>query len=169
VLYSPQFRNTSLLSIPKITQGGGDVNFTKGHVHIVDEGTTIATGSFNPSTGLYQLNQYVKGRALKTSKTAASTSLETWHRRYGHLNVRYILESVDHVSGLAITSQQPFDCDPCDMSKITRASMSELYPEKLLPGEFLNIDLWGPSRVRSINGNYHMLSTTSILRTFRVR
>jgi hypothetical protein len=53
VLYSPQFRNTSLLSIPKITRAGGDVIFSQGNVRIIDEGTTIATGTFSPSTGLY--------------------------------------------------------------------------------------------------------------------
>ena len=46
------------------------------------------------------------------------------------------------------------------MSKITRASMTELYPEKLLPGEYITIDLWGPSRVPSLSKNSYMLSTT---------
>ena len=79
VLYSPQFRNTSLLSIPKITRAGGDVNFSKGKVQVIDEGTTITTGTFSPSTGLYQLDQFGSGHALKTSKSEALASLETWH------------------------------------------------------------------------------------------
>jgi len=160
VLYSPQFRNTSLLSIPKITRAGGDVNFSKGKVQVIDEGTTIATGSFSPSTGLYQLDQFGSGRALKTSKSEALASLETWHQRYGHLNAKYVLESANHVHGLQFKNQNQFDCDPCDMSKITRASMSNLYPEKLLPGEYIAIDLWGPSRVPSLSKNTYMLSTT---------
>jgi hypothetical protein len=160
VLYSPQFKNTSLLSIPKVTLAGGDVNFSNGGVRIFDTGAIIATGTYSPSTGLYQLDQFTTGYALKSSKTASAVPLETWHQRYGHLNAKYILESVNHVSGLQITNQTPFDCDPCDMSKITRASMTELYPEKLLPGEYITIDMWGPSRVPSINGNTYMLSTT---------
>jgi hypothetical protein len=160
VLYSPQFRNTSLLSIPKITRAGGDVNFSKGKVQVIDEGTTIATGTFSPSTGLYQLDQFGSGHALKASKSEALASLETWHQRYGHLNAKYVLESINHVHGLQFKNQNPFDCDPCDMSKITRASMTELYPEKLLPGEYITIDLWGPSRVPSLSKNSYMLSTT---------
>jgi hypothetical protein len=77
VLYSPQFRNTSLLSIPKITQAGGTVNFSTGNVHIVDDGTTIATGTYKPSTGLYQLDQFGTGRAPKLSKSDTLASLET--------------------------------------------------------------------------------------------
>ena len=46
------------------------------------------------------------------------------------------------------------------MSKITRASISDLYPEKLLPGEYIAIDMWGPSRVASLSGNTYMLSIT---------
>jgi hypothetical protein len=46
------------------------------------------------------------------------------------------------------------------MSKITRASMSDLYPEKLLPGEYIAIDMWGLLRVASLSGNTYMLSTT---------
>jgi hypothetical protein len=38
--------------------------------------------------------------------------------------------------------------------------MTDLYLEKLLPGEYLTIDLWGPSRVPSLSKNTHMLSTT---------
>jgi Tfp pilus assembly major pilin PilA len=46
------------------------------------------------------------------------------------------------------------------MSKITRASMSDLYPEKLLPGEYIAIDIWGPSRIASLSGNTYILFTT---------
>jgi hypothetical protein len=38
--------------------------------------------------------------------------------------------------------------------------MSDLYPEKLLPGEYIAIDIWGPLRVASLSGNTYMLSTT---------
>ena len=46
------------------------------------------------------------------------------------------------------------------MSKITRASITELYPEKLLPGEYIIIDLWGLLRVLFLSKNSYMLSTT---------
>jgi hypothetical protein len=46
------------------------------------------------------------------------------------------------------------------MSKITRASISDLYPEKLLPGKYITIDMWGPLRVASLGGNTYILSTT---------
>ena len=46
------------------------------------------------------------------------------------------------------------------MSKITRASMSDLYPEKLLPGEYIAINMWGLLRVASLSGNTYILSTT---------
>jgi hypothetical protein len=162
VLYSPHFKNTSLLSIAKVTQAGVKITFTQGLVQLVDEGITVATGSYSPDTGLYHLDQLPTrtSRALKATKSLTTTSLETWHRRFGHLNVKYILNSVDSVRGLMIQNQYPFDCDPCHMSKITRATMESTYPEVLKPGEYLTIDMWGPARVVSLGGNSYMLSTT---------
>jgi hypothetical protein len=46
------------------------------------------------------------------------------------------------------------------MSKITRASISDLYPEKLLPGEYIAIDMWGLLKIASLSGNTYMLSIT---------
>jgi hypothetical protein len=46
------------------------------------------------------------------------------------------------------------------MSKITRASITELYPEKLLLGEYIIIDLWGLLRVLSLSKNTYILSIT---------
>jgi hypothetical protein len=46
------------------------------------------------------------------------------------------------------------------MSKITRASISDLYPEKLLLGKYIAINMWGLLRVASLSGNTYMLSIT---------
>ena len=46
------------------------------------------------------------------------------------------------------------------MSKITRASISDLYPEKLLPGEYIVINMWGLLRIASLSGNTYILSIT---------
>jgi hypothetical protein len=46
------------------------------------------------------------------------------------------------------------------MSKITRASITNLYPKKLLLGEYLTIDLWGLLRVLSLSKNTYILLTT---------
>jgi hypothetical protein len=46
------------------------------------------------------------------------------------------------------------------MSKITRASITDLYPKKLLLGEYLTIDLWGLLRVLSLSKNTYILLTT---------
>ena len=46
------------------------------------------------------------------------------------------------------------------MSKITRASISDLYPEKLLLGKYIIINIWGLLRVASLSRNTYMLSIT---------
>ena len=46
------------------------------------------------------------------------------------------------------------------MSKITRASISNLYPKKLLLGKYIAINMWGLLRVASLSGNTYMLSIT---------
>jgi hypothetical protein len=46
------------------------------------------------------------------------------------------------------------------MSKITRASISDLYPEKLLLGKYIAINIWGLLRVVSFSENTYILSIT---------
>jgi hypothetical protein len=79
VLYSPQFKDTSLLSIPKITQAGTDITFSSSKAHLINEGTTIATGTYSPAMGLYHLDQSPPARALKTGRAPDPASLELWH------------------------------------------------------------------------------------------
>jgi hypothetical protein len=74
--------------------------------------------------------------------------------------MKYILDIINHVYGLQFKNQNQFDYNPCNMSKITRASILNLYPEKLLPGEYIAIDLWGLLRVLSLSKNTYILSTT---------
>jgi hypothetical protein len=45
------------------------------------------------------------------------------------------------------------------MSKITRASMSNLYPEKLLLGKYIIINIWELLRVASLSRNTYILFT----------
>jgi hypothetical protein len=52
------------------------VIFSQGNVRIIDEGITITTGTFSLSIGLYQLDQFSSGRALKASNTEVLASLE---------------------------------------------------------------------------------------------
>jgi hypothetical protein len=46
------------------------------------------------------------------------------------------------------------------MSKITRASISDLYPKKLFLGKYIIINIWDLLRVMSLSGNTYILSTT---------
>jgi hypothetical protein len=46
------------------------------------------------------------------------------------------------------------------MSKITRASISNLYFEKLLLGKYITINIWGLLRIASLSRNTYILSTT---------
>ena len=46
------------------------------------------------------------------------------------------------------------------MSKITKASITKLYPKKLFLGKYIIIDLWELLRVLFLSKNFYMLSIT---------
>ena len=67
---------------------------------------------------------------------------------------------MEHVKGLTIKSQYPFECNPCHLSKITRATIKLITSEPPKPGEYITIDIWGPAPVPSLGKNKYMLSIT---------
>ncbi|GJW19382.1 retrovirus-related pol polyprotein from transposon TNT 1-94 [Tanacetum coccineum] len=92
-----------------------------------------------------------------------ATSIKSWlwHRRLSHLNFGIInqLTSHDLVNGLSkFKYNKNHLCSACEHGKSKKASL----PPKLVPSiesklELLHMDLCGPMRVASINGNKYIL------------
>ncbi|GJZ73849.1 integrase, catalytic region, zinc finger, CCHC-type containing protein [Tanacetum coccineum] len=92
---------------------------------------------------------------------ATSTKSWLWHHRLSHLNFGTINDLTKHdlVDGLPkLKYVKDHLCSACEWEKSKKAS----HPPKLVPSthsqlELLHIDLCGPMRVASINGNKYIL------------
>nr|KYP35691.1 Retrovirus-related Pol polyprotein from transposon TNT 1-94 [Cajanus cajan]KYP38474.1 Retrovirus-related Pol polyprotein from transposon TNT 1-94 [Cajanus cajan] len=84
-----------------------------------------------------------------------------WHRRIAHINADQLnrLASKDLVSGLPkIKFSKQGLCDACQKGKQTRASFkSKKVMSTSRPLELLHMDLFGPSRTKSLGGNTYAL------------
>jgi hypothetical protein len=82
-----------------------------------------------------------------------------WHRRLSHVHFDLLnkIVSKDLVIGLQkIKFEKDKLCDACQKGKQTRVSFK---PKNIVstskPLELLHLDLFGPSRIRSLGGNYY--------------
>ena len=81
------------------------------------------------------------------------TSLNQWHHRLGHPNMR-VLQNVISLYGLpTLSSNKNLVCDACFSSKSHRLPYSHSLHQTIKPLEIIHSDLWGPSPVISLSGN----------------
>ena len=82
-----------------------------------------------------------------------------WHRRLAHINFDLLnkVSSKDLVIGLPkIKFTKDHLCEACQMGKQKRISFkSKNLVSTSRPLELLHMDLFGPSRTKSIGGNYY--------------
>ena len=98
--------------------------------------------------------------SLTSAKCLVSMSEDSWlwHRRLAHVNFDLLNKVVakDLVVGLPkIKFSKDHLCDACQMGKQTRISFkSKNIVSTTRPFELLHMDLFGPSRIKSLGGNY---------------
>jgi hypothetical protein len=70
---------------------------------MIDSGQTVASGTLYKNAGLYRLNQQTnQGRVYRAVVSYLGNAIQDWHRRFGHINYRYIRKTVEHVHRLKI-------------------------------------------------------------------
>ena len=101
--------------------------------------------------GLYLLNQAHPPEV----NIGKRTSLNHWHHRLGHPNMR-ILQNVVSIYGLLIFSENKIlSCDACLSSKSHGLPYSKSLHQTSKPLEVIHSDLWGPSPVVSHTVNIY--------------
>lgn len=83
--------------------------------------------------------------ATKINLRSTEASIETWHRRMGHLNIRDLSasERTETVQGMKISNpEHKFDCDVCIRGKMARIAFPKesTRHSKLL--ELIHSDVW---------------------------
>ena len=156
VLYVPEL-GENLFSTGVVTDKGiRIIQDSKGCKFIDEANNVVAVGKRE------EMNQLKMDFRLRIGEfaNAASFSLEHWHRRLGHINVNSIkkMSSDGSVSGLDFTDSEKFFCEDCQYGKMTRATHKQCVKRSSVRGEYMHVDLCGPSEVNGIDGvRYFML------------
>lgn len=173
VLYVPKL-NCNLLSISQLTRDLKCV--TKFYSNLcdfqaVDSGKVI--GSAEMCGGLYLLKEnnlpsrqvhpsscvsksgpnsvkFASNSASVFNSVSIESEVMLWHYRLGHPNLAYVEKLFPH---LFINKKSKFyQCEICQLAKHTRHVYSGLQYKPSHSFSMIYSDIWGPSRVKNING-----------------
>nr|GEV79644.1 retrovirus-related Pol polyprotein from transposon TNT 1-94 [Tanacetum cinerariifolium] len=147
----------NLLSIGQICDNKCRVTFSKYDSEITKDGKVIGRGIRRK--GLYVMKLGNKPRDQVCLATIDENST-LWHRRLGHANMR-LIQSLAYKELVRNLPKLKFDqhfCDACKMGKQAHASHKAkniVSTTRCL--ELLHMDLFGPSVIRSYEGNRYTL------------
>jgi len=123
-------------------------------------------GKKGPEGVHHETGWVMKFRPLSVNEKAFSTrtninEAKLWHERLGHINMKYLQETVkkDAVRGIDPEClKEKVNCEKCHYGKITRSTFPEASEYNYEIGEFLHTDLSGKIDTPSLGGaNYFMI------------
>lgn len=166
-LYVPSL-STNLLSVSKMTNAGCSVVFSKNKavVNSPKIGTTIVAEK--ESDGLY----YVRPSKIKQSNNlttetsqikTADTSIENWHKKLGHMNVRDMKQALKNGSliGLSFNANEALpECETCIKAKMHRVpapsvTTTQRTSERL---QIVHSDVCGPISTPTLGLNRYFVT-----------
>lgn len=151
VLFVPDM-NINLFSVPAADENGANCSFSNGKVWIKRNKKTLITGEQKDGR-LYELDLQIVQH-----DSAHVASMDTWHKRLGHLSTSSIIKSgLD--KQLKMTPDNDKFCNGCALGKQHKSSFaSSDNNRKKEKGELLHVDLAGPMESESIgNSKYFLL------------
>jgi len=143
------------LSVKKITDKGYRVIFDRDEATVKDSRGIVKLVADHVDE-LYYIRGTTYSRSSNVRETAYNSvnvqSLETWHRRLGHLNERYLLEAVrdQSIGGIKLkTPKESLNCDICLRGKMTRAPFIKKNKQEIQILKIVHSDVCSPMRVES--------------------
>ncbi|KAF5370491.1 hypothetical protein D9757_013116 [Collybiopsis confluens] len=127
-------------------------------VTVVDELDSSHRSS--PSTLNSPSSTFVLASTRNRSSRAKPCSLAMWHTRFGHADVNMIrlMAKRKLVDGLEVTDFELCGkCEPCLYAKAKRLPFDDVVIPSSEPLDRVSLDLWGPSRTKSLGGANYML------------
>uniref|UniRef100_A0A2N9GNA3 Integrase catalytic domain-containing protein n=1 Tax=Fagus sylvatica TaxID=28930 RepID=A0A2N9GNA3_FAGSY len=96
---------------------------------------------------LFELTSlHLPSSSVSASVIAASTSIELWHSRLGHVSLPRIQTLVSR-GLLGSVSSSPFDCMPCQLGKQPALPFNNSESIASATFDLIHSDIWGPSPV----------------------
>ena len=150
----------NLLSISQLCDKNYNVSFNVKHCMVCNKNSDDVLLLRNRVNNIYILDLEHSSSEI-TCLSSHEDITWLWHRRIAHINADQLnrLASKDLVNGLPkIKFSKQGLCDACQKGKQTRASFkTKNIISTSRPLELLHMDLFGPSRTRSLGGNTYAL------------
>ena len=139
-----------LFSLTALEDKGFQVDFKNGKCYVKQGNDVKAIGRREAS--LYVMDFSVESCAAMVANDKAS--LEQWHRRLAHVNVRKVMKAISWTGA----KESSLTCEGCIKGKAHRKSFPKHQKEReSKPGNLLHADLAGPMRERSAGGARYFL------------
>jgi hypothetical protein len=169
-IHTPDF-TMNLISLPRLDRrglvgvlGGGRLTVSSRDGSKIVDGVLTKTGG---GRELYQVDivddlddEEGVVVAIAGRNRDQPTDLETWHRRFGHSDVRVIERMAKNslVDGLRIVGRDLRGlCEDCIFSKQDRMPYDDMVVHETEPLERVHLDLWGRARTPSWSGAVYMM------------
>jgi hypothetical protein len=150
----------NLLSVSPLVDADLDVLFHKSGPQVLDSFGKLVCGMSHLEK-VFQADFPFAQSSVKCLISQSPSELWKWHRRLGHLsfNVLYRLNVLGLLQGLPLLKfESNLVCSPCHHGKTIAASHSPVNTMMTeQPGQLLNMDIVGPSRVHSMGGKWFVL------------
>lgn len=103
--------------------------------------------------GLYHLDDMATGRTHYSTSLKANprNRVWMWHRRLGHPSFGYLKKL--YPSLFSGCENEELNCETCIRAKSHRVSFPRSSNKSTIPFALIHSDVWGPSPVKSLNGN----------------
>jgi transposase InsO family protein len=155
VLYVPKLKK-NLFSVGVCTTKEYEVLF-KGESVIFLKNNNVCAQGIKQGNEIYRM-MFITGCDKENNVMQvnfSSTSLKSWHERYGHVNKAKLREMVKNevIKGITLTDVDDFFCDACQLGKSHRLPFQKSTKKRnWLVGDFIHSDVCGPMPVESPNG-----------------
>ncbi|KAJ3978547.1 hypothetical protein F5890DRAFT_1422524, partial [Lentinula detonsa] len=93
--------------------------------------------------------------ALTARSLQSPADNNLWHRRFGHAGFTRINKATNLVNGLRIKPGDTKKCEDCTIANHKQRPFNAEKNVENNPLERVYIDIFGPTRVESVRGNYY--------------
>ena len=159
VLYVPT-ASIRLISISKLDDGEVTTTIIGSTCSIVSRKNGRTLLQAHKRDGLYRVKVQAPARALAV-ETSNKPSLQTLHRRLGHVNFKTIQKMINEnlIEGIKLSNSEIIRCEDCVFGKAHRHPFEESKsPPATKPLQLVHSDLMGPMRVQSKGGALYWLT-----------
>lgn len=164
VLHVPKL-HVNLLSVGKLVSRGLKVHFNKMGCDVITEGGELLAKA-SLESNLYQLElKMVKECEVSTLAHTSENdgSMELWHKRLGHLNVKSVKALKHMVFGMDLgklsSNIDSIECEGCVEGKQARKSFPKDGATRAnKPLELVHSDVCGPMKTLSLGGTRYFLT-----------